>query len=880
MKKIILACLLFYFQTYAQRACRNNAQVDDPKLQGEYRGQCEDGEAHGKGSAKGKYTYKGDFERGKKHGKGIYKTTNYVYKGNFELDFFSGQGELKYFEPSNNKYVYKGTWVEGKKDGEGELETNDYKYVGGWQEDLKHGKGNIFFKDKRRYEGEWKADLKHGQGKFYYADPEKSVYDGFWKDDKRSGKGKFSNKNYTYQGLWEDDKRSRQGKMIKREGKITRKYEGDWQDDVFHGRGKYEYIYKRPNHKKSFVYEGEFENGNIADWGTMTFGKSGDTYEGNWYEGKPDTYGIYTFAKTQTYYEGEWQDGKKHGLGIKYYKTGDIKTKAGRWYQGSFEEERDFSTVRRYLDKKYVKYGEDTKPAKLLVINNIVQIEPSETLQPNKTYELIFGLKNEGEGTAQEVKIKLNQKEFKSGFEYEDKTLGSLKSGETITVSLPIKTTQDLHDGTVTFILEITEKRGYDAPATEISYNTSGIKNPILTLKNGVFTQAGNVHTFNLELHNAGQGAAQNIMLEAIFPATANIAAQTSQTIIRHFQTLGPNQLEAIDPIKFTVNPKDLAAGIEIKVKTKANNFTEFTESFFYQKTAKKKKTEGWGGFVNPNNIVLTSDVDKNLPTTNSERENAVAIIMGVSNYKNARNVDYALHDAKAVEKYIIEVLGFKPKNVKIYLDPGLGDFNGLFGGSNQTNLGELDGLINSETELFFFYAGHGAPMIEKNTTFLLPSDASSGNLEGTAYPLDKLYQKFAQLKPAKLTVIIDACFSGIQTGFYEEKSIQFNNDDLPDNSSTIFDKPNYILLTAAAKNQYANWYTTKKHSLFTYYFLKGLQTKADNQSPKALTYKELYDYTKSRVEKFSNNLGKLEEQVPQIHGAAQNNIFVEYKTK
>lgn len=880
MKKIIFACLLFYFQGYAQRSCKNKAQVDDPKLRGEYRGQCQDGEAHGKGIAKGTYSYKGDFQRGKKHGNGVYKTTNYAYKGQFKLDLFSGTGELKYFDPKDYKYFYTGTWIKGQKDGQGELTTNDYKYTGGWQEDLKHGKGTITFKDRSRYEGEWKADLKHGKGKFYYADAQKSVYDGFWKEDKRWGRGKYSNKNYTYDGLWEADKRAQQGKMIRINRKITEKYEGDWEADLFHGRGKFEYIYKRPNHKKSYIYEGDFENGIKTNQGKVTFGKSGDTYEGEWQDGKPAVYGTYVFAKTQNYYEGEWAAGQRHGLGIRYYKKGDIKTKAGEWYQDKIVEEKDFNEVRQYLDRKYTKFIKDTKPAKLEIVDKIIQIEPAETLQPDKIYELIFNLRNTGSGTAQAVKLKISQKDFKTGFEYNDKVLGSIKADETITVSLPIRTTQDLRAGTVTFILEALEKRGYNAIPIEISYNTAGYNLPALALKEPIFERAKNVHTLELELLNKGRGAAQDITIEMVFPQTVDIIGQTSQKVIRHFENLESNGSKVLEAIKFKINPRDLTAGFEVEVKTKAANFTEFTKRFFHQEEEMGGTVQPGGGFSNPNNIALTSDVDKNLPKTTLKRPNAIAIIMGVSNYKNARNVDYALHDAKAMQKYVIEVLGFKSENVKVYLDPSLGDFIGLLGGANQNNLGRLGSLIDENTELFFFYAGHGAPIIKKKTTFLLPTDATGDNLEATAYPLPKLYEKFDQLNPAKLTVIIDACFSGAQTDFYKGTSIQFNTADLPENASNIFDKPNYILLTAADRNQYANWYSVQKHSLFTYYLLKGLQTKTSTPAAKSLSYQDLYNYTKTKVEQFSKKLGTLKNQTPQIYGSAHNNIFVEYNKR
>ena len=71
-----------------------------------------------------------------------------------------------------------------------------------------------------------------------------------------------------------------------------------------------------------------------------------------------------------------------------------------------------------------------------------------------------------------------------------------------------------------------------------------------------------------------------------------------------------------------------------------------------------------------------------------------------------------------------------------------------------------------------------------------------------------------------------------------------------------------------------------KKHGLFTYYFLEGLHNgnadKNGGNGDKKITHKELYDYLKNQVKEYA--LRKDKEQVPEWHGANEDEVFVEIK--
>jgi uncharacterized caspase-like protein len=74
------------------------------------------------------------------------------------------------------------------------------------------------------------------------------------------------------------------------------------------------------------------------------------------------------------------------------------------------------------------------------------------------------------------------------------------------------------------------------------------------------------------------------------------------------------------------------------------------------------------------------------------------------------------------------------------------------------------------------------------------------------------------------------------------------------------------VVLTASSASQISSTYDQKNHGLFTYFFLKGLQSAADEKKNGRIDLSELYDYVKPQVEGVArreyNN-----DQVPQLLG-------------
>ena len=58
----------------------------------------------------------------------------------------------------------------------------------------------------------------------------------------------------------------------------------------------------------------------------------------------------------------------------------------------------------------------------------------------------------------------------------------------------------------------------------------------------------------------------------------------------------------------------------------------------------------------------------------------------------------------------------------------------------------------------------------------------------------------------------------------------------------------NGVIFSSTGKDQVSHWYPEKQHSLFTYFFMKGLKGEADENGNKAITVAEMEKYLKDKV--------------------------------
>ncbi len=256
--------------------------------------------------------------------------------------------------------------------------------------------------------------------------------------------------------------------------------------------------------------------------------------------------------------------------------------------------------------------------------------------------------------------------------------------------------------------------------------------------------------------------------------------------------------------------------------------------------------------------IIEIADVDKNIPETNYNGSNTLAVVIGVENYKYAPLVDFAKRDAQVFYKYALSVFGIPKQNIYFLTnkEATLGEMKKIF--SKDGWLARRS--VKNKSNILVYYAGHGAPDVKSKEAYLIPYDVDP-NYAKTGFKLNSLYSALSSLKAKSVTVFLDACFSGksrndkvLITG---ARSVV-----IPTESSAISAK-NMAIISASSDKEYSSAYPEKHHGIFTYYLLKELKNKAF--SLKTISVRNFYSDIKKNVKKTAGFLDK--EQTPSLIG-------------
>ena len=206
------------------------------------------------------------------------------------------------------------------------------------------------------------------------------------------------------------------------------------------------------------------------------------------------------------------------------------------------------------------------------------------------------------------------------------------------------------------------------------------------------------------------------------------------------------------------------------------------------------------------------------------DNPDGIAVIIGNKNYAlNVPDVDFAHNDAKAMRRFVIDVLGYREANIIDLRDATQTDINAVFG-NDQSIRGQLWRWVRpNESDVVVFYSGHGVPDTRagRDGRYLLPVGADPNAPEIGGYSLELLFNNLTKLDARSVTVFLDACFSGESAGgFLIRKTSGIRVTVRPVTELTV--------LTAAKGNQVAFWDQEAQQGLFTKYLLDGLYGAAD----------------------------------------------------
>jgi len=251
----------------------------------------------------------------------------------------------------------------------------------------------------------------------------------------------------------------------------------------------------------------------------------------------------------------------------------------------------------------------------------------------------------------------------------------------------------------------------------------------------------------------------------------------------------------------------------------------------------------------------FSSDVDRVPRVSIKTNEDAYAIVIGIEDYRDLPAAEYTSRDARVLREYLIRVMGFPEENIVSLINDRAtkSDIEGYLGKWLRNN-------VDRNSTVFIYYAGHGAPNPATGEAFIIPYDGNPAFPESSGIPLDNIYKIISDLKARNAMIVLDACFSGAggrsvmaRGGRPIAISIE----------SPLLDSNDLIVMSASKGTQISSSYPAKRHGLFTYFFLKGLQGEADINNDRQITTEELYNYIRPQVRKVARKNNR--EQTPSI---------------
>ncbi|MFH1723199.1 MAG: S41 family peptidase [Elusimicrobiota bacterium] len=265
--------------------------------------------------------------------------------------------------------------------------------------------------------------------------------------------------------------------------------------------------------------------------------------------------------------------------------------------------------------------------------------------------------------------------------------------------------------------------------------------------------------------------------------------------------------------------------------------------------------------------------VDRDIPQTKTINRDAIAVVIGNRDYRNAKSVDFALNDSRSVKRYLTSAMGFREGNIFHIENAAKGDFE-LYFGIEGNHKGKLFNAVKpGRSDVFVFYSGHGAPGLNDKKGYFVPVEADPHYIELGGYPLDTFYENLGMISARSMTVVLDSCFSGAT--IFENISPLVMQISAPKSGLT-----NGVVISSSKGSQVSSWNKDQRHGMFTYFFLKAIHDKnADADKDDRLTFDEIYRYISDEAEGVPYYARRMHgvEQLPTIQGDFKGKTFLRY---
>lgn len=232
-------------------------------------------------------------------------------------------------------------------------------------------------------------------------------------------------------------------------------------------------------------------------------------------------------------------------------------------------------------------------------------------------------------------------------------------------------------------------------------------------------------------------------------------------------------------------------------------------------------------------------DVDMDIPVVQTNKNaNTYCVIIANEKYADVPEVEFAERDGNTFKEYCVKTLGIPEKQVKLFVNASYTDIKRALNW-----IETMSDISEGDSKILFYYAGHGIPNEKDKTAYLIPTDGFPKDVS-TCFKLSDLYKRLGNMKSESVTVLLDACFSGVKRGTGQALiaargvAIRPKDEVLPGNM---------VVFTAASDDETALAYYEKQHGMFTYFLLDQLKKSQGNAS-----FGEIFRILSSEVKKNS----------------------------
>lgn len=476
---------------------------------------------------------------------------------------------------------------------------------------------------------------------------------------------------------------------------------------------------------------------------------------------------------------------------------------------------------------------------------------------------LTFTVINKGKGSARSLNAVLKLNTAISDLNFNAITpLGNIRPNTIQEFKIPIRGGFTINNGQADFTLSFDEAMGMVPEPISYKIPTKAFDSPnVIVADYKIYSEQGTLAKgkpikLELVIQNIGQGIAEQITVEAKYPEWVNSNQENDRF---SFEQLIPGESKQL-VFEYIISPKFNSLEIEIPIALTEHKYKRYAQGkTIVSKVNAQTQTAKQLVIQNSNNNTkvdikrasLNSDVDQNIPENNNKQTQRYALIIGNENYTDYQigistevNVAFAASDAQSFKSYCNATLGIPEANTHLLINATAAKMKSEI----ELVLKRIE-KEQGQGELLFFYAGHGQPDEQSKTPYLMPVDVSANDLVN-AMDLNALYEKFGKINAKRITVFLDACFSGggRNTGMLAARGVR------------VKPKPgalsgNVMVFAATQAEQVALTYKDQFHGMFTYFLLKGIK-----ENKGRITYQDLANFIRTNVSKTSLEINRREQ--------------------